>query len=214
MRGHASLVAQHLARWHHVTLPMPRIPQLFPTLRRWIGAIPAQYSDASKQHKLTHNGISVYSLSSTLNALEQQVSQLNLPVVFCHCDLLSGNIILAPDKSQCHFIDYEYGCYSYRGFDIANHFCEWAGFDCDWSLLPSATEKRDWIRVYLQHFNKKDYVVSENDVQVVCTEVDAFIPVAHFFWAIWALVQAEISDLDFDYLSYAIMRLNKSMQIC
>jgi hypothetical protein len=28
---------------------------------------------------------------------------------------------------EVHFIDYEYGNYSYRGFDIGNHFCEFAG---------------------------------------------------------------------------------------
>jgi hypothetical protein len=31
-------------------------------------------------------------------------------------------------------IDYEYGSYSYRGYDIANHFNEHAGFECDYSL--------------------------------------------------------------------------------
>ena len=33
-------------------------------------------------------------------------------------------------------IDFEYSCYGPRGFDLANHFVEYAGFDCDWSLLP------------------------------------------------------------------------------
>ena len=26
------------------------------------------------------------------------------------------------------FIDFEYCAYNYRGFDIANHFCEWVSF--------------------------------------------------------------------------------------
>lgn len=30
-------------------------------------------------------------------------------------------------KDSIQFIDYEYSCYNYRGFDIGNHFCEWAG---------------------------------------------------------------------------------------
>lgn len=35
-------------------------------------------------------------------------------------DKLSGRIV---------FIDYEYGAYTYRDFDIGNHFTEYAGFD-------------------------------------------------------------------------------------
>lgn len=72
------------------------------------------------------------------------------PVVFCHNDLQEGNILLLdePPTSDGHahtsansmdtsredgaqakpriiVIDYEYCSYNYRGFDIANHFCEW-----------------------------------------------------------------------------------------
>jgi thiamine kinase-like enzyme len=29
------------------------------------------------------------------------------------------------ERDDLFFIDYEYGCYNYRGFDFGNHFCEW-----------------------------------------------------------------------------------------
>lgn len=35
------------------------------------------------------------------------------------------------------FIDFEYGAYGDRGFDWGNHFNEWAGFDCDYTMYPS-----------------------------------------------------------------------------
>lgn len=39
-----------------------------------------------------------------------------------------------PDPSgPLQFIDYEYGCYTPRGFDIGNHFNEYAGFECDYT---------------------------------------------------------------------------------
>ena len=38
----------------------------------------------------------------------------------------------SPDK--VYFIDYEYASYNYRGYDIGNHFAEYAGFECDYSL--------------------------------------------------------------------------------
>jgi hypothetical protein len=40
--------------------------------------------------------------------------------------------LLLTDK--LYFIDFEYGSYSYRGYDIANHFNEYAGFDCEYDL--------------------------------------------------------------------------------
>lgn len=33
------------------------------------------------------------------------------------------------------FIDFEYCAYNYRGFDIANHFCEWA-YDYSYPEYP------------------------------------------------------------------------------
>jgi ethanolamine kinase len=52
-------------------------------------------------------------------------------VVFCHNDLLSGNILDVEEEKRTQIIDFEYGGYNYAGFDFANHFCEHAGFDFD-----------------------------------------------------------------------------------
>ncbi|CAB0017013.1 unnamed protein product [Nesidiocoris tenuis] len=69
------------------------------------------------------------------------------PVVFCHNDLQEGNILLREransdldltngndvtengnvrmTSDSLVVIDFEYCSYNYRGFDFANHFCEW-----------------------------------------------------------------------------------------
>jgi ethanolamine kinase len=78
-------------------------------------------------------------------------------------------------------VDYEYGCASYRGFDIANHFCEYAGFDCDWSKYPSKQVQIEWFKKYLG-----DY--TDEDLEVLYKEVEFFELTAHFFWGVWALV--------------------------
>lgn len=46
--------------------------------------------------------------------------------------LVTPILVLHPEK--LYFIDFEYGSYNYRGFDIGNHFNEYAGYDCDYSL--------------------------------------------------------------------------------
>ena len=44
------------------------------------------------------------------------------------------------------FLDnFEYSSYNYRAFDLANHFNEWCGFDCDWSQFPNEETQRKFI---------------------------------------------------------------------
>jgi thiamine kinase-like enzyme len=57
--------------------------------------------------------------------------------VLCHNDVLSGNVLLSEagtnEDPKITLIDYEYSCYNYRAFDIANHFC---GQSFELLLLP------------------------------------------------------------------------------
>lgn len=144
-------------------------------------------------------------LENELAALEIQVKSLNCPVVFCHNDLLCANIIYNPEIKDVSFIDYEYGSFNYRSFDIANHFCEYAGFDCDYTLFPdSESFQRQWIKEYLTSFTGQ---CTDKEIDQILKEVAIFTLVAHIFWCFWGLVQAQVSDIQFDYMSYAVMRL-------
>lgn len=40
-------------------------------------------------------------------------------------------------------------------------------------------------------------------------EVDLYRGVPGFYWGIWALIQATISQIDFDYAAYAEVRLGE-----
>ena len=57
------------------------------------------------------------------------------------------------------FIDYEYGDYNYREYDIANHFNEFVGMGDDEGKLdyeryyPSKQFQLLWIREYLAKFH-------------------------------------------------------------
>ncbi|KAI9101758.1 choline/ethanolamine kinase [Phlyctochytrium arcticum] len=202
----SQLVAQQLARWHHVELPgESRRPMLFPTIQKWLKSVPVNYSDPVKRATFA-SALSLADIQAEFTFLQQFLEQINAPVAFCHNDLLSGNIVYDEKQDEVAFIDYEYGSYSYRAFDIANHFCEHAGFDCDWSLLPSTNFKTQWLHTYLTHFNREESI-DASVVEQLHDEVERFSLASHFYWAIWALVQVEISDIDFDYINYALKRL-------
>ncbi|KAA3468338.1 putative ethanolamine kinase [Gossypium australe] len=129
------------------------------------------------------------------------------PVVFAHNDLLSGNLMLNDEQDKLYIIDFEYGSYNYRGFDIGNHFNEYAGYECDYSLYPSKEEQYHFLRHYLQP--EKPYEVSEKDLEDLYVEANTFRLASHLIWALWGLIQARMSPIDFDYLGYFFWRYNE-----
>lgn len=52
-------------------------------------------------------------------------------------------------------------------------------------------------------------VGEEAEVARMFEEVDMFRGVPGFYWGIWSLIQAQISQIDFDYASYAEIRLGE-----
>lgn len=115
------------------------------------------------------------------------------------------------DVPSVSFIDYEYATPSPAAFDLANHFAEWGGFDCDHNMLPTRSQRREFIQQYIEsYYNLRPGDVNVDrkaEVSKLMAEVDLFRGVPGFYWGIWALIQALISDIDFDYASYAETRL-------
>lgn len=72
-------------------------------------------------------GYSLAYLKGEAEVLMAAVTRLKSPVTLCHNDLLLGNIIWHQGSSSVHFIDFEYAAANYQPFDVANHFCEFAG---------------------------------------------------------------------------------------
>lgn len=139
-------------------------------------------------------------------------------LVFAHNDLLSGNVIVEPrltsipaEVETVSFIDYEYATPSPAAFDIANHFAEWGGFDCEHQFLPTQTQRlefiREYVRSYFAHLGQE--CDEEAEVRQLFSEVDLYRAVPGFYWGIWALIQATISQIDFDYAAYAEIRLGE-----
>ncbi|CAN1120427.1 Probable ethanolamine kinase [Linum perenne] len=138
---------------------------------------------------------------------QELTSRLNSPVVFAHNDLLSGNLMVNDDEDKLYLIDFEYGSYSYRGFDIGNHFNEYSGYDCDYSLCPTKEEQYHFFRHYLKP--DKPNEVSEDELEALHVESNVFMLASHIFWALWALIQAKMSPIEFDYLGYFFLRYNE-----
>eukprot|EP00494_Astrolonche_serrata_P007880 UN07914 len=88
-------------------------------------------------------------------------------------------------------------------FDIANHFNEYAGFECDYNLYPDKDVQYHFFRNYL---SDRPSEVQEQDLDALYTETNTFRLASHLYWALWALIQARVSPIDFDYLGYFFLR--------
>ncbi|XP_016304393.1 ethanolamine kinase 1-like isoform X2 [Sinocyclocheilus anshuiensis] len=149
--------------------------------------------------------------------LQQNLSKLGSPVVLCHNDLLCKNIIYNQQEGNVKFIDYEYAGYNYQAFDIGNHFNEFAGLnEVDYTLYPGRELQLQWLRAYLEayeEYKSQGTQVSNTEVEVLYVQVNRFALASHFIWGLWALIQAQYSTIDFDFLGYAVLRFSQYFKI-
>ncbi|KAJ9138531.1 Kinase-like protein [Coniochaeta hoffmannii] len=191
-------------------------PNVWTVMQKWIFALPTDTeAQRARQAELQRE------LKWLVGTLSQREGLGKNGLVFAHCDLLSGNVIVLPtvegsngvSGTNVTFIDYEYATPSPAAFDIANHFAEWGGFDCDFNVLPTRRQRRNFITEYVRSYfdllPDGKAVDIESEVEKLFREVDIFRGVPGFYWGIWALIQATISTIDFDYASYAEIRLGE-----
>eukprot|EP00891_Asterochloris_glomerata_P001276 jgi/Astpho2/1276/Aster-07120 len=210
----SSRIAQRLAQFHAVNVKEPREPELFKLILKWLGmARELHFEDSQKQAAI--RALDLDAMQHEIEQMEATCMRLESPVVWSHNDLLSGNIMAGSDVNPhetkaavgpgtMQFIDFEYSCYSFRGYDFGNHFDEYAGFECEYSRYPNKQATAAFMRQYLRQQLGK--LPSKADVDKAVVEANAFALVAHQYWGVWALIQARYSPIDFDYMDYSSLR--------
>ncbi|XP_027904304.1 probable ethanolamine kinase isoform X2 [Vigna unguiculata] len=202
----AAKIAKQLQRFHDVEIPGSKEPQLWNDVWKFFEKASVLEFDDSEMQK-TYETISFKELHDEIVELKGLCDLLKSPVIFAHNDLLSGNIMINYEEDKLYFIDYEYASYNYRGYDLGNHFAEYAGFDCDFDLYPNINEQYHFFRHYLQP--ERPHEVSEKDLEALYVEANTFSLASHVFWALWGLIQAKMSPIEFDYLGYFFLRYNE-----
>lgn len=197
-------------------------PNTWTVMQQWIDVLPTT-TDKEKEQKQV--------LQAELDEVSAKLGDTpgldGKDYVFTHCDLLSGNVIMPaidpassdkPTERAVNFIDYEYATPGHAAFDIANHFAEWCGFECDHSHVPSKSQRREFLQQYVASYryhsiSDDDTIAVEidfkKDIQQLYDQVEIFRGIPGLYWGIWALIQNQISQIDFDYASYAQHRLHE-----
>lgn len=219
------LVARMMALMHRMDGgdDVPKEPSIWLKIQQFLDIMPQRFEGAEKQARFLELIPPKSKLEEEYAVLKAELSNLGSPVVFCHNDLLLANVIYNAEKKTVTFIDYEYSSYNYQAFDIGNHFAEFAGVaDVDYAAYPSAEFQWRWLQVYLETFRTSITDTSDSDddddmsntkteldISCLYVQVNKFALASHFLWAIWALIQAEHSRIDFDFLGYADVRLKE-----
>nr|XP_039269016.1 ethanolamine kinase 2-like [Styela clava] len=207
-----NLITREMVRFHKIQLKdssSNQSPAVFKLCDKFLHLA---FSDGAPPGKelVGYNGPKETELRKEFSTLREHLFELKSPIVYCHNDLLVNNIVFNNLKNSLHFIDFEYTGKNFQAFDIANHFCEFAGVDnMDYSFYPDRHLQLDWIRTYLKHWNNSDIEVTDEDVEKLYVQVNKFALAALFIWATWGLVQARYSNIDFDYINYTETRFRE-----
>ena len=166
---------------------------------------------------------------STLSTYETFLSSHPYELVFAHNDTQYGNILrldppapstrsplLLPQNAHRKLIviDFEYASANPRGFEFANHFCEWMADYHDEAAphvmnparYPSIEAQKNFLRAYVEHrLGGAGGEVDESVVEELLAETRRWRAAAHAMWCVWGVVQAKVGggEEEFDYLKYA-----------
>ena len=148
-----------------------------------------------------------------------------LQYVLGHCDLESANVIIPSEvevetdmrpgmdhlKGKVYFFEYEFAVPCPPVFEIANHFSEWGGTECNYNMLPTRAIRRDFIKEYLQslsqHKDARPPTMAE--IENLHEEVDRYRGIPGFYWGVQSWIQSIFSSVGFDWVGYAELRLQE-----
>jgi ethanolamine kinase len=174
--------AVSVARLHAVPIPGSRQdsqPQVWTKINQFMRHVSGEYADPQKTQRFQE-------IFGSLNVLKDEVRALQLelpsdsPLVFCHNDLLCGNLIYNDVNGKVSMVDFEYGGANCAAYDIGNHFCEFAGITepVDYSRYPGKDVQYKWLKFYLEEtakINGQDPgSVCDGDIENLYREVNKY----------------------------------------
>ncbi|KJH49864.1 Choline/ethanolamine kinase [Dictyocaulus viviparus] len=238
-----SLLARVLPRFHASVVPISKRPNLLSLMREWL----ALYEEQGNSHVQMHSTsfrlhpipfppiVSVNDLVREIDIIEKFLDRASSPVVFCHNDLTSGNLLISlTSKStspsctseeislnggnkqslSLNLVDFEFSAYNYRGFDLANYFCaaaiehnvnEFPHYKIDMNKLQNRQIKIDFCKEYVREAQKLNIHIKSEFS--LLREINEFTPIVHLFWAIFNLYCEKDTLAVMDCGAYARDRL-------
>ncbi|KAK9465977.1 kinase-like domain-containing protein [Lipomyces arxii] len=143
---------------------------------------------------------------------------VNNELVFAHNDAQYGNLLRvdppsgspllrpAHEHKTLVVIDFEYASPNVRGYDIANHFCEWMSDyhdpirpqDIHSECFPTQHQQLKFVESYVTHGleNFDDILKIDRDIHTLHHEATVWRAAVHIGWAMWGIISAPVPEED------------------
>ncbi|XP_042212031.1 choline/ethanolamine kinase-like, partial [Homarus americanus] len=146
----SSIIATKMANIHALNVPISKEPTwIWNTMEKWLKSgqeFLCKTPSIDGVDSSIIEGLQKINYHNEMEYLKQVVAKVQSPVVFAHNDMQEGNILLKThtksNEDRICLIDFEYCSYNYRGFDLANHFCEWM-YNYKFPVHPYFTVAKD-----------------------------------------------------------------------
>ncbi|OAQ33729.1 kinase-like protein, partial [Linnemannia elongata AG-77] len=215
-------IAHRMCELHNIVniFPPPEgtIPQSQENIARWVPLAKDAIEKICARDPSKRAVIDEFDFGKLMTEIEEvqrELMSVHSPIVFAHNDAQYGNILKSLDEDgELVVIDFEYAGYNTRGFDIGNHFCEWtADYHSERpSILhhdkyPTKAEQLNFLEAYMEAEIAIGGASKAEILDSMYKEVNKFALTSHIMWGLWGLIQATQSEIEFDYLEYALQRL-------
>lgn len=227
-------VARQMARLHRFELPPHLVPyyppggSLWDTLQEWFDSVAAPETREKISAASEADAKFWETPAMDIKLIERAVRELRARtptggrLVFCHNDLLPGNLILDDTTGEIRIIDLEYGGINYAAFDVANHLMEYCGGADEGNLvqgipeydrLPGPDAKRAFCEAYLAASQAEGAPATDAAaVEAFVAEVEFFTPVDNLYWGLWGVNQAKAEGTaEFPYMLYGKTRIERGL---
>uniref|UniRef100_A0A914QLC3 Ethanolamine kinase n=1 Tax=Panagrolaimus davidi TaxID=227884 RepID=A0A914QLC3_9BILA len=192
----AKEIARNFARIHSLNIPICKLSNFMDFIDDWFFKLstnpktPEFFAIPEWYHSHSPKQLTLSKIKEEIEFIRSKFQILNKNVVFCHNDLLGGNILLDHDnpnpskmptnfKPKLMFIDFEFATYNPRGFDLADHFAKYA-YDysvksppyTDLKKLASEKEMFSFMHAYVEefypNFSNEEKIKEANELLKVC----------------------------------------------
>jgi choline/ethanolamine kinase len=224
-------IARQFARIHQLNIPINKNSSFMSFIDEWYQnlssnlSLPPIFNIPEHYHKYSPKTLTMKELKNEIEFLRNKIPKLLKNIVFCHNDLIGGNVLLSNDnphlskmdsnfKPKLMLIDFEFASYNPRGFDLGDHLAEYV-FDYDakappYSLpnrVPSKNHIMEFIFAYIEAQNPNfTEEQCKNEAEELLKETLPFMPIAHLFWSGYMINHGLNHKTDFDFAGFAVER--------
>jgi thiamine kinase-like enzyme len=209
MNDYAPEIARLMANLHTKTVPDDILRRtqhgdIWDRVYLWLNMV----KDEPLAAELKQEWIWLQSVLMEKQETNSRVDSFCREIVLTHMDMQSLNLLKPTPTGPLKLIDFEYAALNPRAADISNTWCE----HCDMNNLranyeteyPSELVQTTFLQSYLDALNVEYDEVFLDQMRL---RIGQYTLISHLEWAVWALVQRTLSNIEFDYLAYAKHRM-------